>query len=135
MNRSDWSLSSALSGTFFRSAIAHFLISRLISEPLSANAFDHLHGALLIVHAQPNPSIMPEIELCQVAMQVARAAVPVSAAHATLEDREVALDGVGVDVATHVFLGAVVHNAMLCEAGQLVLIHTAAHRRLSRAPL
>jgi len=64
MNRSDCSLSSAFSGTLGLRVvgIAHFRIS---------DAFEHVHGALLIVHAQRNPIVMTEVELAQVAMQMA----------------------------------------------------------------
>ena len=98
MNCSDCSLSSAVLGTCGLCVIAHFPISRSIDEPLAADTLEHLGGALLIVYAQRNTRIVTEVELREIAVQVALIAVLVSAAHAALEHREIRLDGIGMDI-------------------------------------
>src|SRR5437870_2377608 len=53
-----------------------------------------------------------EIKLRQIAVKMLLAAPLVDAAHPALEDREIALDGVGVNVAKAVHALAVTHHAM-----------------------
>ena len=52
--------------------------------------------------------MIPEIELCQVAVQVRFATVLIDALHAALEDRKVAFDCVGMGSAARPFVIAVV---------------------------
>lgn len=70
-----------------------------------------------IIEAQPHPVIAPEVVLGQIAMQMLLAAMPVDAAHAPLEDAEVALGAVGVDVVADVLAGRVRHRLMRRELG------------------
>ena len=54
-------------------------------------------GPLNVIYAQPNAIGIAEIKLREIAVQVLLAAMLVDALHAALEDRIVALDGVGAD--------------------------------------
>src|SRR5438105_3580515 len=75
-----------------------------IGQPL---AFDTLEGGnrpLGIRYAETGTMVVPEIELCGVAMQVRLAHVEVAAEDAALEDRKVVLDRVGMpEHGAHVF--------------------------------
>lgn len=74
-----------------------------------------------VVHVQRRAVVVTELVLRQIAVQVLLAAVLVHALHAALEDAEVALDGVRVDIAAHVFTGLVggevVAREVLADAG------------------
>lgn len=91
--------------------------SGLVGEALADNALERLVGAHGIVNAQRNTSIVAEIKLLQVAVEVTLATVLVNALHAALKDREVAFDRVRGGGATDVFLGLVAHNLMAHELG------------------
>jgi len=56
-----------------------------------------------VINAKPNAVIVPEIELHKIPMQMLLFAVLISAAHSAFENREVAFNGVGVNITTHVF--------------------------------
>src|SRR5207248_1424242 len=70
----------------------------LIGQPLSLSPFDGAHRAHHVVNAKGDAVAVPKIELTQVAVQVAIAAMLVDAAHPAFEDREEAFDRVGVRV-------------------------------------
>lgn len=71
-------------------------------------------GALSVVDFESDTVVVAEVELSKVAVQVLLAAVLIDALHAALEDREVALDGARVNVATDVLTLAVLK--MPCSA-------------------
>jgi hypothetical protein len=93
-----------------------------VSKSLVLDATQQLLSTPLVVHAKSYPSIMPEIKLCQVAMQMAFATVLISATHATLEDAEITFGRVRVDIPANIFLGTVVDSAMFREVAQLAII-------------
>lgn len=97
----------------------------MIGEPLADDAGQDLIGAALVVHAQRNTMIVPEIELRKIAMQVLFGAMLISAAHAALEDREVAFDGVGVNLAANVLTFAVIDRVMLDNLIQQASVNAA----------
>ena len=82
----------------------------LIRQPLTGDAAHHGFHPHPVGEAQLDPMVVAEIELGEVAVEVLLAAVLVDAAHAALEDREHALDGVGVDDAPDVLAGRVLHR-------------------------
>lgn len=101
------------------------LVSCLIGEPLADDAGQDLIGAALIVHAQRHTMIVPEIELRKIAMQVLFGAMLISAAHAALENREVAFDSVGVDFAANVLTLAMIDRVMLGDLIQQASVNPA----------
>src|SRR6185312_10209441 len=86
--------------------------SRLIGEALADDAGHDAFGASSITYSQGYARIVAEIKLGEVAAKVLLADVVVHAVDAALEDAEIAFDGVGVGIAAHVFLGAVVDDLM-----------------------
>src|SRR5690349_4834560 len=83
------------------------VMSPSIGEALADAALYGCVGARHVVNAQRDAMVVPEVELAQIAMQVLLTAVLIDALHTALEDREVALDGVGVRVPAHVLFGRV----------------------------
>lgn len=77
----------------------HFPVSRSIGQTLALDALESLGCPLLIVDAEADSIVIPEVKLGQVAMEVLFRAMLIDALHAPLEDREHVLDGVGVHVA------------------------------------
>ncbi len=69
------------------------------------------------VRAKRNSRIVSEIELGKVAVQVLLRTVLINAAHATLKGREHVLHGVGMDLATDIFAGRVLHGLMRRDLG------------------
>lgn len=99
-----------------------------ICQALPADALEGLGRALVIINAQRNAVIGPEIKLSQIALQVLFAAMLVGANHAALKDREKALQRVGMDFAVlalaDIFL--VVVNALMGRDGQRELVSACA---------
>lgn len=99
----------------------------LVSPPIGqALSFDPLKGfccALCVVYAKRGALVVTEIELGEVAAQMLLADMVIDAIDPALEDREIVLDGVGVRVASHVFLDTVVDALVAREliAHQAVL--------------
>ena len=71
----------------------------MIGEPLADDTGQELVGALGVIDAERHTIAVPEIELGQIPIQVVMAAMLIDTLHATFEDREKALDGVGMDSA------------------------------------
>ena len=94
----------------------HLRISSLIRESLANDAPKHALGAPLVINAKRDALIIPEIELGKIAVKMALRTVLIDALHATFEDREIALDGVGVNFAASVFTAIVADHAMRGEA-------------------
>ena len=108
-----------------RSGVFFFGISfghLFVSEPFALSATQGADSALFVVYAQSDSVIIPEVELCQVAVQVLLRAMLVDAVHAALEDAEDVLDGVGVHVAAHILIGAMVHRLVAGEVAQLLIV-------------
>lgn len=79
---------------------------RFVRQALALRRLDSQQGALSIFRIAV---VVPELELAHVAVQVLLGNTVVDAVDAALNGREEALNGVGVNVAAHVFFGAVVH--------------------------
>ena len=76
--------------------------------------------------------VIAEVEFGQVAVQMVMGAMLVNALHATLEDREEALDGIGMDVRVFevdVFLDRMTHYAVIGEEAAKVGIAVGVLRR------
>jgi hypothetical protein len=67
-----------------------------IRQPFASCAFDGLRRAFGVFHAQCDPLVVSEIEFAKIPFQVVLADVVKRADNPALEDREIALDGVGV---------------------------------------
>ncbi len=95
--------------------------SCFIGKALAFDAQQRALGAGGIIIAGLDPVRIAKIEFCQIAVKVRLATMLVDADHAALEYREIALDGVGVDlhaglaVGVAPFLAAVVDNAVVGE--------------------
>ena len=63
----------------------------------------HNAVALFVVNAETYATVVADVDLRQIPMQMLLTAVLVDASEAALEDRKVALDRVGVSIAAHVF--------------------------------
>ena len=106
--------------------------SRLIGQPLTNDTTKYLFGASLIVNPKGDAVAVPEIELGHVAMHMALAGVLVNALHATLEDAEIALDGLSVDGRIgkgHPFFALVIDVSVIRELATMALV---VHRGPSR---
>src|SRR5271163_654784 len=79
-------------------------ISPPIGETTALGVANGSASALGIVDAQPFAVVVAVVEFVEIAMQVMLAHVLIRAVEPTLEDREEAFGGVGVDIAAHVFL-------------------------------
>jgi hypothetical protein len=91
-------------------------MSRSIDQPLANDAAQRAIGALDIINPQWDPLVVAEIELGKILLQMLLADVVIDTIDVALQDREIALDGIGVRVALHVFLCRVVHSLMAGEA-------------------
>jgi hypothetical protein len=78
-----------------------------IGQTLTSSALNREGAPFGIVHAQGNAVRISEIELAQIAVQVLLGAMLIDALHASLEDRIVAFNRVGGDIAANVLIGAV----------------------------
>src|ERR1700737_4762201 len=76
------------------------LTRRSIGQTLADDAFQRASGTLHIIYAKSDALAIPEMEFRKVAVQMLLAAMLINALHAALEDRIVALDGVGGDDVT-----------------------------------
>jgi hypothetical protein len=112
MKRFDCSGSSGL-GLGRRAILPHFPVNCSIGEPLSDNTLDDLVGTRRIVNAKRNPLVVAEIELGEIAVQVLLADMVIGADDAAPQDREIALDRIGVpEEGPHVFLGRLVDGSV-----------------------
>jgi hypothetical protein len=93
--------------------------SSLIGQPLARRAFDGNRGALHVVNAKLGASILPEIELGQVAVKMLGIDVLINADDAPLEDRKEAFKGVGMHVAARPFKLGMVNRAVAGRAREL----------------
>src|SRR5437588_858655 len=76
------------------------VVRRSISKPLADDAFERKFGACGVVDPKRDAVRIPEIELCQISMQVLLFAMLIHAFHSAFEDRVVPFDGVGGDDVT-----------------------------------
>jgi hypothetical protein len=90
-------------------------ISCFIRDTLAPRTLQRVISTLRVIHAKRNPVVVPEIELAQIPLQMNFGDVLVNAVDASLEDAEIALNGVGMDIATNVFAVGVVDGAMRSE--------------------
>lgn len=97
-------------------------VSRFVGQALATEAFQRSLGTGHIVHAQPFPVAVAEIELRQIPMQVRFADMEVAAGDAPLQDAEVVLDGVGVSVAADVFVRLVGYAFMVEVATHMAVL-------------
>lgn len=82
-------------------------MSCLIGEPLALDATKKNLGALRIFYPERLAIAVPEVEFCNIAVQMVGRAVLINAFHPALEDRKETLDSIGMDGAifpSNVFL-------------------------------
>src|SRR5262249_55572850 len=83
-----------------------------IGKSLTLGASQDAIGASQVVISSLDAIGVTEVELGQVALQMDFTNVLVNAIDATLQDTEIPLNGVGVDIASHVFLSVMIDRAM-----------------------
>lgn len=84
--------------------------SRSVGKPFSNNAFDGQIGTGDVIHAQLGPVGIGEVKFGQIVLQVRFGYVLVDPVNPAFQDGEVAFNGIGIDLVSHVFLGRVVHG-------------------------
>lgn len=73
-----------------------------IGETLTLGTLQGNERPNVIVNAHGNAVALAEVKFRQIAVQMVFGAMLIDALHAALEDREIAFNGVGVDVAANV---------------------------------
>jgi hypothetical protein len=91
--------------------------SRSVGKAFSDDSFDRQISAGAIIDPQLGAVAVAEIELGEVTFQVCFADMLVDAIDAALQDREVALDGVGISLSPDIFFGGVVNRLIVRECG------------------
>ena len=94
-----------------------FVTRFFVGQSLADDASNSPLGTLNIIDAERGPIAVAEIELGGVAVQMPFLAMLIDADHAALKHAEKSLDGIGMRVATNVFLDAMVNAFM---AGELL---------------
>jgi len=89
------------------------VVSLPIGKPLTDDALHGPCGSLNVIYAEPDAIAIAEIKFCEIAVQMLLAAVLIDTLHTALENRIVALNGIGMYVAADVFFLRVIHSAML----------------------
>lgn len=79
-------------------------MSLLIHQALAFDALHGLDGAVDVAIAELDAVIVAEVKFREIAVQMLLAAVLIDAAHPALEDREEALDRIGLHVAADIFV-------------------------------
>src|SRR6202050_5039716 len=98
-----------------------FLVRLPIGQPLAANAFQRIVGALCILNTELRAVVVAEINLRQIAVQVLRAAMLVNASQSAFEDRKEVLKRVGMHVAARPFKFGMV-NALMFRVLEFVVL-------------
>jgi hypothetical protein len=139
MNRLDCCGSSCLAGDLrdMRAAIPqppsqryrrYFSVTnRLISEPLALAATDGNGRALTVIDAEFGASVVPEIELGQVPLEMLAVDVLIGADQPAFEDRKEAFEGVGMHVIARPLEFGVVHAFMPRDRRMLVVLRLIGH--------
>jgi len=86
-----------------------------IGEAFARDAAHNGIGTLLVAEAERHAIVVAEIEFAKVSLQMLLAHVMVDTIDPALEDREVALDRIGVGIATDVFADGVNDRLMTGE--------------------
>jgi hypothetical protein len=89
----------------------------LIGETLAYYALQGAIGTGFVVYAKRDSIVIPKIKLSQIAMKVPFPAMLVVALHATLEDREITLNRIGVYVVAGVFADTMLDGLVRCKIG------------------
>ena len=87
----------------------------MIGEALSDDASQRNIGTGPIIESVGDAVVIAELELTSIAMQVLLVAVLVDAAHTALEDREIAFNGIGVNVAPNILASAMHNEIVRCK--------------------
>jgi hypothetical protein len=88
--------------------------SRSVGKPLAFDASHDQISARIIIYPERGAVAVSEVEFAQIPPQMCFGDVLIHTVDAALQDREVAFNGVGVNVAAHVFVSSVVDGAMRC---------------------
>ena len=86
-----------------------------VGQSLALSTNQSQIGSGMIVISGLDPIRIAEVKLAEIPLQVSLGHVMVNAVDAALEDREISLDGVGIDIPHNVFFGGVVDGAVARE--------------------
>jgi hypothetical protein len=81
------------------------LVRLPVREALTGCILYGKHRTVAVVVTKLDAVIVTEIVFGEISMQMFLAAMLINATHAPLEDREVALNGIGGHVTAHIFIG------------------------------
>lgn len=87
-----------------------------ISKPPADCPLDRFNGTLLIIDAKRDSLVVAEVAFSEIPLQVLLANVMVDTVDTAFQDREIAFDGIGVNVAAHILTDAVVQSAFVIPA-------------------
>src|SRR5437763_670040 len=96
--------------------------SCFISQALADDALDREVRAARIVDAEPFAVAVAEVEFGKVAVKVLLAHMEVAADDPALQDREEAFNRIRVELAAHIFFGAVIDDAMPEVAAHVAIL-------------
>jgi hypothetical protein len=90
-------------------------VSPPIDEALTFRTLDGFDSAHVVINLEASAIVVTEVELTKVALEMFGADVVIGAGDAALEDREIALDRFGVNVAAHLLIEAEIDDIMTEE--------------------
>lgn len=93
----------------------------MIGEALADDTGQRNVCAVGVANPKSNTVAVTKVELREVSMQVLFLAVPAHAAHAALEDTEIAFNGVGVDDASPVLFAAMIDEGVHVNCVQFAI--------------
>src|SRR3954451_16265857 len=96
-------------------ALSPCATSRFVGQPATLRALKGKRRTLHVINPELRAVAVAEVEFRQVAMQVRFADVLVYSVHAALQYREETFYGIGMNVATNVFLRRMIHGLMAGE--------------------
>ena len=83
-----------------------------ISEALAFHSLDRGECAINVAVAEGGAVIVPEIKFRKIAVKMFFLAVLIDALHPAFEDRECALNRIGVNIAANIFASGMLHGFM-----------------------
>lgn len=86
-----------------------------MGESLTDNSLHRFGGAVHIAHANGDALVIAEIKFREIPLQMLWADMVANARHATLQDRKITLNRVGMRTAANVLTDVAVHGFMAAE--------------------
>ena len=102
-------------------------MSCLVRQPLAGKPLQGEFGALLVIDAERDTGVLPEVEFGQIAVEMFDINVLVDANQTTLKDAKEAFQRVGMHVVTHLFELGMINGFMAGDRRKLVARRSVAH--------